>query len=118
MITSNLYPDVVCENNTYTSSFDCATSHPIVQAHRISRGRPMLVIGEGRVHTIGNSAFRGCTSLKRVVLGKEVKKICNAAFMDCNNLTQIVYKGSKTEWEQIVMEDDAVPYTIRVIFLA
>ena len=71
----------------------------------------------GCVHTIGNSAFRGCIGLKRVVLGRNVKKICNAAFMDCNNLTQIVYKGSKMEWEQIEMEDDAVPYTIRLMFL-
>ncbi len=71
----------------------------------------------GCVHTIGNSAFRGCTGLKKVVVGRNVKKICNAAFMDCNNLTQIVYEGSQTEWEHIEMEDDAVPYTIRLIFL-
>ena len=49
MINSNLYPDIFCENNTYTSSFDYAGLHPIIQVYRSIQGRSMLVIGEGSI---------------------------------------------------------------------
>lgn len=49
----------------------------------------VIPLREGRTHTIGNSAFSGCQSLKYVSLSKTVKTIGSSAFYNCKSLESI-----------------------------
>ena len=53
------------------------------------------------VGTIDASAFSGCTALTSVSLPKNVKTIGNAAFRYCDNIKDVYYAGSETEWSAI-----------------
>ena len=50
---------------------------------------------------IGNSAFGGCYRLKSITIPKSVTLIAERAFYDCNQLRDVYYDGSLTEWEAI-----------------
>lgn len=52
---------------------------------------------------IGGSAFNNCTGLKSIVLGTNLKSIGNLAFAYCAKLTDVYYRGSKTEWNNIII---------------
>ena len=41
------------------------------------------------VEVIGSNAFRGCTTIKKVILSNKVKEIQNGAFSGCNNLEKV-----------------------------
>ena len=52
------------------------------------------IIFEGRVETIGNSAFENCTALEEAALPDSVKSIGNRAFYNCMSLRTIpLYEG-------------------------
>lgn len=44
---------------------------------------------------MGYSVFYGCTALKSVVIGKQVKNILPYTFSDCIRLKKIVFRGKK-----------------------
>lgn len=48
-----------------------------------------------KVTEISSNAFRGCTKLKKVVIGKNVSRIGKKAFFGCKNLKKIVVKTKK-----------------------
>ena len=54
-----------------------------------------IVIGNG-VTSIGNCAFRGCTSLNSITIPDSVTYIGNDAFYGCNSLTSITIPDSVT----------------------
>ena len=47
--------------------------------------------------TIGNSAFEGCESLKKLVIPSSVESVGESAFYDCTELTHVVVLGEDTE---------------------
>lgn len=48
-----------------------------------------------KVVEIGNKAFANCKNLRKVTIGKNVKKIGNKAFFNCIKLKKIVVKSKK-----------------------
>ena len=48
-----------------------------------------------KVVEIGNKAFANCKNLRKVTIGKNVKKIGNRAFFKCTKLKKIVIKSKK-----------------------
>lgn len=48
---------------------------------------------------ISTSSFEGCTSLSKITLPKSIKVITALAFHNTPNLTEILYKGSKEDWD-------------------
>ncbi len=52
---------------------------------------------------ISKNAFNGCCSVKKLTLGKNVKSIGNDAFFNCLNIETIEYKGSTSEWNNIIL---------------
>lgn len=61
-----------------------------------------VVISDG-VERIAKYAFEGCPNLTTVVIGKGIHFIGNYAFLSCDNLTDITYRGTKAEWEKIML---------------
>ncbi len=57
-----------------------------------------------KVVKIKYGAFQNCYELTSITLGKKVKIIENFVFMFCNSLQEIVYKGTKAEWNIISKE--------------
>lgn len=57
----------------------------------------MIKIGgcKYKVVEIGNKAFANCKNLRKVTIGKNVKKIGNKAFFNCIKLKKIVVKSKK-----------------------
>lgn len=50
---------------------------------------------------IGASAFYGENGLIKITIPETVKTICGYAFYDCRNLKDIVFGGTKAQWEAI-----------------
>lgn len=57
--------------------------------------------------TIGFGTFDGCTNLTNITIPSTVKdiygetRLAHAAFADCNNLSEVYFEGSETEWNSI-----------------
>ena len=49
------------------------------------------------VEEIGTSAFSGCKKLKKMVIPESVKNVEGYAFMDCEDLEEVVFEGKLEE---------------------
>ena len=68
-------------------------------------------------YSIGGSAFRDCTKLKKVVIPKDVVTIYGYAFHNCPSLTDIYYDGSEADWEMIdIQENNEALYSAKIHF--
>lgn len=53
------------------------------------------------VANIGQDAFSGCDKLKGIDIVPSVSSISSGALSDCSNLSNIVYSGTKEQWDDI-----------------
>ena len=60
-----------------------------------------IIPTDGSVTSIGNNAFRNCTSLTSITIPNSVTSIGNNAFYGCTGLTSIVYTGTVEQWKAI-----------------
>lgn len=56
------------------------------------------------IKLIGSKAFGGCKALTTVEIGKGVEVIEDSAFDGCTGLKNVIYKGSKTQWDEMVIQ--------------
>ena len=56
------------------------------------------------IKLIGSYAFSGCNALATLTIGKGVGVIENDAFEGCTGLNKVIYKGSKKQWEEIIVQ--------------
>lgn len=74
------------------------------------------IVLPSRLVTIPVGAFELCTSLATVTIPASVKYIHNRAFRGCSSLTKIIYKGTEAQWNAIpkgtTWDDGAGAYTI------
>lgn len=61
------------------------------------------VIIQSGVTSIGDLAFRNCSSLSSVTIPESVTKIGDRAFLGCDSLTDVYYAGSETQWSDITV---------------
>ena len=52
---------------------------------------------------IAGDAFRGCGRITEIVIPQSVISICNVAFNLCGSLKKVYYKGTKRDWNNIVI---------------
>lgn len=53
------------------------------------------------------SAFEGCTKLRKITIPKSILIINASVFHNTPQLTEIIYKGSKDEWDYLITHVDA-----------
>ena len=56
------------------------------------------------VQTIEKAAFRNCSSLKTITIGANVESIGDYAFGGCGAIETINYKGTKAQWENLLLK--------------
>lgn len=69
---------------------------------------------DSQLATIEISTFRGCASLKSIVIPASVITICPFSFKDCASLDAITFEGTVERWNAITKGDDwnsSVPAT-------
>ena len=59
-----------------------------------------IVIPDG-VTSIGNYAFRYCSSLESITIPDSMTSIGDYVFYNCRLLTDITYEGTKAQWNEI-----------------
>ncbi len=57
--------------------------------------------------TIGDDAFASDENLKEITIPQSVTAIGNGAFQDCTALSHITYGGTKEQWEEIAIDEEA-----------
>src|SRR5574344_644093 len=60
------------------------------------------VIISDNIEDIESNAFEGCKNLKCLVLGKAVSHIGQCAFSDCPNLKLVFFNGTMDEYKKIL----------------
>jgi hypothetical protein len=63
------------------------------------------IIVSDNIIEIGYECFYGCVNLEKVTLPKSLKLIRDSAFFECG-VKQVIYKGTKEEWENIRIESN------------
>ena len=91
---------VDADNPTYDSRDGC---NAVIEKYYV-----VLTLGSGGtsiipdgVSIIGESAFRGCLTLTSVTIPSSVGVIKENAFLKCNNLRNLYYNGTKTQWDAV-----------------
>ena len=69
-----------------------------------------VTIGEG-TEEIQTNAFIGCRNLKRITVPSSLSSVASSAFSGCSSLNEVQYAGSKTQAEQISIENDNAYFT-------
>ncbi len=63
-----------------------------------------VTIGD-EVINIGENSFSYLKRLQSIVIGKEVETIGDGAFSECEKLQTVFYKGTKKDWDNILIGD-------------
>lgn len=112
LVTELVIPGTVTQINDYAIT-NCTPLTSII----IEEG--VTSIGTAN-NPLGNVVFGGCKSLTRVVLPNSITYLGINLFGGCSSLTDIIYNGTKAEWDSITKEENwftfswgKIDYTIR-----
>lgn len=64
-----------------------------------------LNLPEGTI-SLGEGAFEGCTALATLNLPKSLLYLADYSFQDCTHLYNIIYKGTRAEWQNISKDEN------------
>lgn len=58
------------------------------------------------VETISGNSFKDCYRLQNIIIPNSVTTIISDAFMNCYSLTNVYYKGSESDWQNITIYEN------------
>ncbi len=70
-----------------------------------------------KINYIPPSTFEDCSSLETVRLPASIKRINAAAFKGCSNLQQVIFAGTKAQWDAISIADENEELTLKASIL-
>ena len=88
-----------------TISLPAGIKHIDEGAFDMCEGLKYVSLPEG-LDTIGKDAFLLCRKLSEIHLPKSLNYIDQGAFNCCDSLTDVYYYGSKSDWKDIVINND------------
>lgn len=62
------------------------------------------------LEAISDGLFSGCTSLETITLPQSIKGIYDGAFRDCTSLKNVIFNGTKEEWDEVYIVDNCLEY--------
>ena len=90
---------VTTGNKKYHSANNCIIE---TETKKLIVGcKTSIIPSDGSVTSIGDDAFRGCSSLTSVTIGNSVSSIGWYAFSYCSKLKNITYRGTIADWRNI-----------------
>lgn len=81
---------------TVPDDVSCISSYAFYNCEKITD-----IVIPSSVTEIGYAAFEACYQLKTVKIPTEVTVISKNAFSDCENLTQIIFGGTREAWNEL-----------------
>lgn len=106
---------VTAGNKVYRSDGNCLIE---IESKTLVAGCKASVIpSNGRVTSIGETAFDGCSGLTSITIPNNVISIGYGAFRNCVNLTNINYSGKTEQWKNDIefgyyWNENAGEYTV------
>ncbi len=75
-----------------------------------------IEIDDGIV-SVEKMAFRGCANLESVKIPRSVEYISNFAFLGCDHLKEIIFSGTKEEWNRLIVDLPivAIDHTVKCV---
>ena len=64
-------------------------------------GTAVMIINLTAVTSIGNYAFKGCSSLKDVYVGSTLNTIGKQVFYNCSSLSHLWFDGTQAQWNAV-----------------
>ncbi|MBQ0119346.1 MAG: leucine-rich repeat protein [Bacteroidales bacterium] len=97
--------------DTYSAGLLTNAFNTAISSHTFSNGTGTITFS-GKITTIGDYAFRGCSGLTSVTIPNSVTTIGNYAFFGCTSLTKTNYTGTIVDWCKTKFSD----YTANPIY--
>ncbi len=91
-----------CEKLTTITIPDSVTS---IGSHVFHRCEITNIVLPNHITSIEISTFYLCVSLESIVIPNSVTTIVRYAFYECSSLKEVYYRGTSTEWKNLVIED-------------
>lgn len=102
-ITTSMLDDISDKNNI--EQFETPEGYSQIEPELFKDCKNLEeVVITDNIKLIGTNAFCGCDALTTITIGKGVGVIEKGAFDGCTGLDKIIYKGSKKQWEEIVIQ--------------
>jgi hypothetical protein len=104
LLFANSHSDIPTDGSVKEFGKHCMVAQAGVKSVNIPHG----------VTNIGTEAFAGCTSLSSVSLPAGIKKLGWGLFFGCTALKEIVFDGTKAEWDAIEKSELGKSLTVYV----
>ncbi len=112
--------DVVWQTPYYNNTDNWENGVLYIGKHIIKANKSVISgdyeVKEGTL-TIANSAFYGCSNITSVTIPNSIVSIQDDAFQNCSKLKEIIFKGTREQWDAVIKGSGAIPDSVNVVCL-
>ncbi len=95
---------VAPENPVYSGDGNCLIEKE--SKTLITGFKSSVIPADGSVTSIGDGAFKNCSSLSEITIPNSITSIGNAAFAGCTSMRKITFNGTVSEWNAIAKSEN------------
>ncbi len=110
--------DVVWQTPYYNNTDNWENGVLYIGKHIIKANKSVISgdyeVKEGTL-TIANSAFYGCSNITSVTIPNSIVSIQDDAFQNCSKLKEIIFKGTREQWDAVIKGSGAIPDSVNVV---